>query len=88
VRSACLDLRKAYALIDAQTDSLGEAAEALRLSEVRYVNGVGINLDVFDSEVSLAQVRQSLAQATYDSIMAKAQIDRLRGREYGGDLWN
>ena len=88
VRTACLDLRKAYSLIDAQTDSLGEATEALRLSEVRYTNGVGINLDVFDSEVSLAQVRQSLAQATYDSIMAKAQLDRLRGREYGGDLWN
>jgi outer membrane protein TolC len=87
VRTACLDLRKAYALIDAQTDSVGEAAEALRLSMVRFANGVGINLDVFDSEVSLAQVKQNLAQATYDSIMAKAQIDRLRGREYGGDLW-
>ncbi len=87
VRSASLDLRKAYALIDAQTDSVGEAAEALRLSEVRFANGVGINLDVFDSEVSLAQVKQSLAQATYDSIMAKAQLDRLRGREYRGDLW-
>jgi outer membrane protein TolC len=87
VRSACLDLRKAYALIEAQQDSEGEAAEALRLSEVRFANGVGINLDVFDSEVSLAQVKQSLAQATYDSIMAKAQLDRLRGREYGGDLW-
>jgi outer membrane protein TolC len=82
VRSACLDLKKAKALIEAQTDSVIEAKEALRLSEVRYDNGVGINLDVFDSEVSLAQVEQSLAQATYDHIMAKAQIDRLRGREY------
>ena len=87
VRTACLDLRKAYTLIDAQSDSVGEAAEALRLSEVRFANGVGINLDVFDSEVSFAQVQQSLAQATYDSIMAKAQLDKLMGREYGGDLW-
>jgi outer membrane protein TolC len=88
MRSACLDMKKSKALIDAQSDSVGEAKEALRLSEVRYRNGVGTNLDVFDSEVSLAQVEQSLAQATYDYIMAKAQIDRLRGREYGGDIWS
>lgn len=87
VRTACLDIKKAKALIDAESDSVVEAKEALRLSEVRYRNGVGINLDVFDSEVSLAQVEQSLAQATYDYIMGKAQIDRLRGREYTGDLW-
>lgn len=87
VRTACLDMKKSKALIDAQTDSVGEAKEALRLSEVRFRNGVGTNLDVFDSEVSLAQVEQSLAQGTYDYIMAKAQIDRLRGREYSGDIW-
>lgn len=84
VRSACLDMRKAKSLIEAETDSVVEAKEALRLSEVRFTNGVGINLDVFDSEVSLAQVEQSLAQATYDYIVAKAQIDRLIGREYFG----
>lgn len=88
VTSACLDLKKAGALIEAQADSVDEAREALRLSEVRYTNGVGINLDVFDAEVSLAQVEESLAQGVYDYIMAKAQLDRLRGREYGGDLWH
>ena len=82
IRSACLDLRKSLALIDAQKDSTGEAKEALRLAIVRFDNGVGTNLDVFDSEVSLAQVRQSLAQAIYDYTMAKAQLDRLRGREF------
>lgn len=82
VRSACLDMRKAKSLIEAETDSVVEAKEALRLSEVRFQNGVGINLDVFDSEVSLAQVEQSLAQATYDYIIAKAQLDRLMGHEY------
>jgi outer membrane protein TolC len=87
MRTACLDVRKAKALIDAQSDSVIDAKEALRLSEVRFRNGVGINLDVFDAEVSLAQVETSLAQAIYDYIMAKAQIDKLRGREYAGDLW-
>lgn len=82
VRTACLDLKKAKALIDSQKDSVDEAKEALRLSAIRFNNGVGTNLDVFDAEVSLAQVQQNLAQGTYDYIMAKAQLDRLRGRQF------
>ncbi|MBN1526216.1 MAG: TolC family protein [Candidatus Omnitrophica bacterium] len=85
VRNACLDLKKAKALIDSQKDSVDEAKEALRLSVVRFNNGVGTNLDVFDAEVSLAQVQQNLAQGVYDYIMAKAQLDRLRGRQFSGE---
>ena len=43
-----------------------------------------MNLDVFDAEVALAQVQQSLAQGTYDYIMARAQLDRTTGRQYQG----
>lgn len=82
VRSACLDLIKAKAVIDSQLDSIAEAKEALRLAEVRYVNGVGINLDVFDAQVGLAQVEQNLAQGIYDYVMAKAQLDRTMGHEF------
>ncbi|MFA5146998.1 MAG: TolC family protein [Candidatus Omnitrophota bacterium] len=85
IKTACLDLREAKAIIDAEKDSIDDAKEALRLSEVRYVNGVGINLDVFDSQVSLAQVEQSLAQGIYDHIMAKAELDRTMGREFKGE---
>lgn len=85
VRSACLDLKKSKALIDSQKDSVDEAKEALRLAVVRFNNGVGTNLDVFDAEVSLAQVQQNLAQGIYDYIMAKAQLDRLRGRQFSGE---
>ena len=81
VRDACLNLKEAKTIIDAEEDSVDEAKEALRLSEVRFNNGVGTNLDVLDAQVALAQVEQSLAQGKYDYIMAKAQLDRTRGRE-------
>ncbi len=89
VHSACLDMKKSLALINSQKDTVDEAKEALRLSIVRFDNGAGTNLDVYDSEVSLAQVRQNLAQGTYDYTMAKAQLDRLRGREFSSEeaIW-
>jgi len=87
VTNACLNLKKAKAIIEAERDSVVEAKEALRLSEVRFVNGVGINLDVLDSQVALAQVEQSLAQGMYDYIMAKAGLDKTMGREFSKEAY-
>lgn len=84
VKQACLNLQEAQAVIEAEKESVDEAREALRLSEVRYDNGVGINLDVLDSQVALAQVEQSLADAMYNYLMAKADLDRIMGKEFSG----
>ncbi len=81
IKRICLDLKQWSAIIYAQKDSIIEAREALRLSEVRYDTGVGINLDVLDCQVALAQVEQSLAEAKYDYIMAKADLNKAMGRE-------
>lgn len=82
VRKACLDLKEASTIIKSQQDSIVEAEEALRISEVGYDNGVVDNLNVLDSQVSLSTVQKNLAEAIYDYLMAKAQLDRLRGTFY------
>lgn len=82
IRRSCLDLEKAQALIDSQKDSVEEAKEALRISIVSYDNGVGTNLDVLDSQVSLAQVQQNLLQGIYDYLMAEAFLCRTMGKSY------
>jgi len=81
IKQACLNLKEAQTIIDSQEDNIAEAKEALKISEVRYINGVGINLDVLDAEVSLAQVEQNLASGTYDYIMARASLARTMGLE-------
>ncbi len=82
VRQACLDLTQAAAIIKSQEDNLQDAKEALQISYVRFNNGVGINLDVMDAQVSLANVQKNLAEGTYDYIMAKARLDRIMGRSF------
>ncbi len=80
VRRACLDLRQAEAIILSQRDSVVQAEEALRISEVRYDNGVGTNLDVLDSMVALSQVERNLVSGIYDYIMAKAYLYKSMGK--------
>lgn len=85
IRRGCLDLEEALAVILAQKDSLAEAKDALNISYIGYDNGVMINLDVIDSQVSLSQVEKDLAGGIYDYIMATAYLDEVMGREYPAD---
>jgi len=82
IRKACLDLKQAEAIIRSQRDNVGQAKEALRIAEVSYANGVAINLDVFDAQVSLAQIQKNLAAGIYDYLMAQAYLDRSIGESY------
>lgn len=82
VRRGCLDLKEALAIILSQKDSLAEAKDALSISYVGYDNGVMINLDVIDAQVSLSQVEKNLAGGIYDYLMAIAFLDKVMGREY------
>jgi outer membrane protein TolC len=82
IKRGCLDAKQAHAIILSQKDNIKEASEALKISYISYDNGVGINLDVIDSQVSLSQVENNLASGIYDYIMAKAFLDKVMGREY------
>ncbi len=82
IRRACLDLKKARDIIISQEDTVVEAEEALRISEVGFKNGVATNLDVIDAMVSLSHVRENLSNGRYDYLMAKAYLDKTRGREW------
>jgi outer membrane protein TolC len=82
IKQGCLNMREAHAIILAQKDNLQEAKEALRISYISYDNGVGINLDVIDSQTALGQVERNLASGIYDYLVAQAYLDRTMGREY------
>ncbi|MFH1692540.1 MAG: TolC family protein [Candidatus Omnitrophota bacterium] len=82
IKRACLDLKKAREIIISQEDTVIEAEEALKIAEISFSSGVATNLDVIDSMVSLSQVRENLCNGRYDYLMAKAYLDKTRGREF------
>jgi len=82
IKKSCLDLKEAFSIIKSQRDNIIEAKEALRIAEVGYDNGVDINLDVLDAQVSLGQVQQNLASAIYDYLMAEAYLKKTMGQGY------
>jgi outer membrane protein len=85
VKQGCLDLKKAEALINSQKDNIAEAKESLRLSQVRYDNGEGTNLDVLDAQVSLSQVEKYYLAGIFDYVMAKAFLERVLGQNIAAE---
>lgn len=82
ITRACLDLKESQTIIDYEKDSIEEAREALKISNVGYDNGVMTNLDVLDSQVSLSEVERDLANGIYDYLIARAFLDKTMGKEF------
>jgi outer membrane protein TolC len=88
IKKSCLDLKESFSIIKSQRANIEEAKEALKIAEVGYDNGVDINLDVLDAQVSLGQVQQNLASAIYDYLMAEAFLKKTMGQGYVKEVAN
>ena len=74
VQTALLNLRQARELINSQTQTVGQAEEALRLSRARLSAGAGTQLDVLNSQVALSQAQVTELQARYNYNVAFANL--------------
>jgi len=79
IHQAALALRTARELVDAQKESVAEAARAYELAEIRFGAGQVKQLVVFDAEAELANVRRSYYQAVYEHMVAVARIEHAAG---------
>ena len=79
VRNAYLDLTAAAENIKTTKTSVDQASEEYELAQLRYVEGVGTNLDVMDAQEKLTQARTNYASALYNYNAAKAALDKAMG---------
>lgn len=83
VRQAYSSLIEAWELVQASTKTVDEAAEALRLANVRYSVGTATQLDVLTSQVALTQARLDELQADYGFHVAVATLREAMGQADG-----
>jgi outer membrane protein len=80
VRTAWSDMRTARAVLDAQAKNVDRAVQALKLSQVRYNEGAGTQIDVLNSQTSLTQARGSYVDGLRNYSVAYASLLRATGR--------
>jgi outer membrane protein TolC len=74
VRQAYSSWQEAGELVAASQQTVGQAAEALRLANTRFAAGTATQLDVLNSQVSLTQARTNELQANYTYLVAVATL--------------
>ena len=81
-----LEVRKAYnSLIAAEKNiqttmvAVAQAEEDYSISQIKYNEGVGTNLEVMDAQEKLTEARTNYYTALYNYNVSKAQLDKAMG---------
>jgi outer membrane protein TolC len=68
-----LKMEEAKKRIKAQEKNLEQADKTIRISQTRYKNGVGTQLELIDTQAAFTFAQTNYAQAIYDYLVAKAE---------------
>lgn len=79
VEQAYVSIENARKRLSAAETTVAQAAEALRLAQVRYENGAGMGVEVTDAQVALTQSQTNLVNARYDLFVSFAKLARAAG---------
>ena len=81
VRSSLNTLITARETMLANEKTVAQAQKAFDISQTRYTAGAGTILEVNAAELQLTQSRLNYSQAIYDYLSAKADYDKIIGKE-------
>lgn len=81
VQSALNDLLTAREKMFAQERTVEQARKAYAISDTRYRAGAGTILELNSAQLAQTQAQLNFSQAIYDYLSAKAEYDRIVGRE-------
>jgi len=79
VREAYLNLHQEEETIISQRENVGQAEEAIRIAETRYISGIITNLEFMDTQLALTQAKTAYLQALANYLIAKAKLTKAMG---------
>lgn len=81
VNSAISNMMAAKEKMDATEKTVGQAKKGYSIAQVRYTTGTGTMLELNSSEISMTQAQLNHTQAVYDLLEAKAEYEKIIGKE-------
>lgn len=80
VKQANINLANAFENYGIQKRNLKLAEEVVRVSKIKYRQGIGSNLEVTNAEASLKESQTNYYTALYDFIIAKIDLEKAQGQ--------
>jgi outer membrane protein TolC len=77
---ASITLRNSYETMKVQEQNLELSTEVLRVSRIKYQEGVGSNLEVINAEVGFREAQSNYFDALYELLIAKVELEKAKGQ--------
>jgi outer membrane protein TolC len=77
-----ISLRNAYETLVEQKANMDLAKEIVRVSKIKYKQGVGSNLEVINAEIASKEAQTNYFTTLYNALIAKVDLDRALGKLY------
>ncbi|MDR6196969.1 TolC family protein [Siphonobacter sp. SORGH_AS_0500] len=77
-----IQLRNYWFTLQEQQKNLDLAQEVLRVTQIKYKEGVGSNIEVINAEASFREAQTNYYTALYNAIVAKVDLDKAAGKLY------
>jgi outer membrane protein TolC len=81
-RQADITIKNAFATLETQKRNQDLAQEIVRVSKIKYKEGVGSNIEVINAESSYKEAQTNYFAALYDLLIAKVDLTKARGELY------
>lgn len=85
IRQASITLNNGLQTLQTQQRNRDLAQEIVRVSQIKYKEGVGSSIEVLNAEASLREAQTNYFSSLYDFLIAKVDQDRSLGRLYVGN---
>lgn len=82
VKQGQITLKNAYETLQEQKANMDLAQEIVRVSKIKYKEGVGSNLEVVTAEISYKEAQTNYFTTFYNALIAKVDLDKALGKLY------
>lgn len=79
---ANINIKNAFATLETQKRNVELAEEIVRVSKIKYKEGVGSNIEVINAESSFKEAQTNYFAALYDLMIAKVDLSKAKGELY------
>ncbi|WP_229655437.1 TolC family protein [Pedobacter puniceum] len=80
IKSSAANFRNSIASLNNQRANLNLANEILRVSKIKYEQGVGSSIEVTQAQTSLKEAENNYINALYDALVNKVNLDKASGK--------
>lgn len=82
IKSSQIQLRNYWETLQEQKKNMELAREIVRVSKIKYKEGVGTNLEVINAESAYKESQTNYYTTLYNALVAKVDLDKAAGKLY------